>query len=318
MKNYSLLSHQLTILVNSCDSYEDLWPPFFTLLKKYLPLDVPIILNTESKNFHFDGLNIICAHPYKYDADYPYGKRLKNALKYISTEYTLLLLDDFFFRTPVDLNLLSQIIEWMNNDPQIVCFNSEATKVYSDWECDKYPGFRRIPPGNNFMLNMQAAIWRTADLQKYWRDNVSPWEWEVYCNVLTTKYPRDKFYCAKEWSTIYMNYGHTQTSDLWGVVKGKWILQDIRPLFEEEGIKVDFSIRGEYSHRKLTPYNRSLDTRREQFSLVFRCLGSISTFYYFLFRIRYKVALILGKSVQTDFFVYLLSKERQKYLKKKT
>ena len=49
----------MTMLVNSCDAYEDLWQPFFTLLKRYFaPLDMRILLNTESKDFRFEGLNI--------------------------------------------------------------------------------------------------------------------------------------------------------------------------------------------------------------------------------------------------------------------
>lgn len=28
--------NRVTLLVNSCDAYADLWQPFFTLLKRYL------------------------------------------------------------------------------------------------------------------------------------------------------------------------------------------------------------------------------------------------------------------------------------------
>ncbi len=48
----------MTLLVNSCDAYADLWQPFFTLLKRYfVPLPAEILLNTETKDFAFDGLN---------------------------------------------------------------------------------------------------------------------------------------------------------------------------------------------------------------------------------------------------------------------
>ena len=49
---------KIALLVNSCDKYEDLWAPFFTLLKKYWNPEYPIVLNTESKDFNFEGLNI--------------------------------------------------------------------------------------------------------------------------------------------------------------------------------------------------------------------------------------------------------------------
>ena len=50
--NEAQWQNRMTMLVNSCDAYEDLWQPFFTLLKRYFaPLDMRILLNTESKDF---------------------------------------------------------------------------------------------------------------------------------------------------------------------------------------------------------------------------------------------------------------------------
>jgi hypothetical protein len=48
-----------TIIVNSCDAYDDTWYPFFKLLKKYWPnCKFPIVLNTETKKFEYEGLDI--------------------------------------------------------------------------------------------------------------------------------------------------------------------------------------------------------------------------------------------------------------------
>ena len=54
---------RVTLLVNSCDAYADLWQPFFTLLKRYfVPLPDEILLNTETKEFHLDGVKLRCVH----------------------------------------------------------------------------------------------------------------------------------------------------------------------------------------------------------------------------------------------------------------
>ena len=91
----------MTLLVNSCDAYADLWQPFFTLLKRYfVPLPAEILLNTETKDFAFDGLNLRCVH----STAPTYGERMTDALREVKTEYTLLLLDDFFLRRPVDID----------------------------------------------------------------------------------------------------------------------------------------------------------------------------------------------------------------------
>ena len=69
-----MLKDKLTILVCSCDRYEDLWIPFFTLLRKYWgSKDVRILLNTESLGFSFDGLEIECVHA---PGEKYYGQRL--------------------------------------------------------------------------------------------------------------------------------------------------------------------------------------------------------------------------------------------------
>ena len=53
-------SDRYTIVVSSCDAYSDLWEPFFKVLKaEWKGLDkIPIVLNTESKSFSYDGLDI--------------------------------------------------------------------------------------------------------------------------------------------------------------------------------------------------------------------------------------------------------------------
>ena len=134
--------NRVTLLVNSCDAYADLWQPFFTLLKRYfVPLPAEILLNTETKDFAFDGLNLRCVH----STAPTYGERMTDALREVKTEYTLLLLDDFFLRRPVDIARLADIVRWMDADRDIVYFNSDVTAAVCDLEVDRYPGYRRLP-----------------------------------------------------------------------------------------------------------------------------------------------------------------------------
>ena len=242
------LANNITILVNSCDSYADLWTPFFTLLKRYWnPQGIDIILNTESLNFELDGLDIKCIHPE--NINFPYGKRIINALSYVKTKYIVLMLDDFFLRKQVDTKRIAKILDYMENDSSIVYFNCDYTPVYYDWEVDKYPGFKRIPPGNDYTLNMQAAIWRTEELIKYWQNDVSPWEWETVCNFAAADSKKYKFYCSTDYNSGFCDYGHDKPYSF-GVIKGKWNLEDVLPLFAKENIDIDFSLRGKYKKQK--------------------------------------------------------------------
>ena len=137
--NEAQWQNRMTMLVNSCDAYEDLWQPFFTLLKRYFaPLDMRILLNTESKDFRFEGLNIECVH----SSAATYGERMTDALRRVKTEYTLLMLDDFFLREPVKMDRLHDLVRWMDADRDIVYFSSDITEALYDWEVDRYPGYR--------------------------------------------------------------------------------------------------------------------------------------------------------------------------------
>lgn len=307
---------RLSILVSTCDAYADLWEPFFLMLKKYLPLEIPIYLNTESKSIQMEGLDIRCIHPPERFRDCPYGKRMILALRQIQTDYVLMMLDDFFLRKTVDTDIFSRIIKWMDEDKDIVCFNSEATAVYADWELNKYPGFRRFPPGNNYTLNMQAAIWRTKSLIKYWRPDISPWEWELLVNTMTTKYPKDKFYCASTWGDSYMDYGHYATGDLWGVVRGKWFFPDVKPFFEKEGITADLSRRGEFV-RENAPSVLAPTTRKARYERIKRCLGTGDMLRYFVRCRMIKLSNALNRPAETDYFEFLKQQARNRFLKKR-
>lgn len=307
-----MLRDKLTVLVNSCDAYEDLWIPFFTLYRKYWDdKSVRLLFNTESKDFSFDGLQIECIHC----NDSRYGARMLNALSQIETEYVLILLDDFFLRSSVDLNRIFQITQWMDNDAEIACFNSECLDVYADWEVDRCPGFRRVPPGNPYILNMQGAIWRTACLKKYWRPHVSPWEWEEYGSVLQLKYPQDKFYFIYDPNMTFLKYGHHRTGDIWGVYRGKWVLEDVVPLFEKENISVDFSKRGAYAAKQQVG-PATADSRWKWYDCVIRCLGKRALCYYIFYRARCKICFLLGKqTINPDFILYLQERAQRQFLR---
>ena len=312
VKNKKTLGEQLTIVVNSCDAYEDLWTPFFVLLKKYWnPTECQILLNTESRTFSFPGLNIECVHTGKNVA---YGKRMLNMLARVKTKYILLLLDDFFLRSKVEQSRIEQILEWMEADRNIVCFNCDPNVCYADWEVNKYPGFRRMPPGNSYVLSLQAAIWRTDRLKKYWRPDVNPWEWEELCSIQTARYPKEKFYCLNKADDTFLDYGHRRYGGIWGVYRGKWVVDDVGPLFEKEEINVDYSVRGTYTSDERRPAISVSDDRKSRYSCVARCLGKREVFRYFVFCRCCNIMRRMGKAVNYDYFRFLQNRVKRKFL----
>jgi len=56
---FNIEMDNFSIFLNSTDSFEDCWLPFFTLIKKFWPnLEYKIYLNTETKEYYSKGLNI--------------------------------------------------------------------------------------------------------------------------------------------------------------------------------------------------------------------------------------------------------------------
>lgn len=323
------LESKLTVLVNSCDKYSDLWNPFFTLYKKYADsLKCQIFLNTESMDFSFKGLEIKCLHLPDIGERKKYSARMTYCLNQISSEYVLVLLDDFFLREPIKIDVINQIIEWMDEDNRIVYFNCDNTPAYYDeWEKDKYPGFHRVPWGNCYTLNLQAAVWRTKKLKEYWRTNssngITPWEWEIYTNIIAANKKREKFYCTYQLDLGFCNYGYNP--DGMGVFRGKWVYDDVFPLFSKEGIDVDFSKRGLYtpktkSHNEfpnnLIRYNEMPRTIKPNYAFVERVLGKKYKKKYKRFVKKNQVLNILNCSMEDCFFEYCLYEARVKVKKK--
>lgn len=239
----------LTLCVNSCDSYSDIWDLFFQLMERYWPeaQQYPVMLNTETKAYTRSGWDIACVPGEKKEM---YGSRMIRHLKRVETPYVLMLLDDFFLRCPADGQKIEQLVREMEENPNIVCFNLCPTGQ-EEFPSRRYPGFHQLAPDANYKLNMQAALWRTKDLMALWQKDADPWTWELLCNRRTYFTTRE-FYFLNQGEPLILNYGR-RPGLTWGIVRGKWHREDMEPFFEKEGIPVDFSARGWFEPEQLPP-----------------------------------------------------------------
>ncbi len=208
----------------------------------------------------------------------------------------------------MDIARLADIVRWMDADRDIVYFNSDVTAAVCDLEVDRYPGYRRLPAGNRYTLNLQAAVWRTAKFAAYWQHKVSPWDWEERCNVLTAAHPRDKFYCVTREDARFLDYGY-HGGQWMGICHGQWVESDVVPLFEKEGIEVDFSKRGFIDlENRPASLNKSAD-RAERYARVRACLGTAYLLPYFVFCRRCNLYSKRNHcAVDEDYFHYLQRK----------
>lgn len=229
-----------TLLVCSCDKYSDLWYPFFTMLKKNWPeFDMQIVLNTESKSFHYEGLNIKTFNLYKIGENVPWGQRLIEHLDKINTEYVLFMLDDFFIESKVDSQKIDECISWMDKDKNIATFGlvSMPLRCIDD---NKYPGFSRRTQNGDYRLNCQAALWRTKLLKSYIRPHEAPWHFETLGSKRSRRY-KEKFYMYKGDNTKkIINYDWYNGG---AIHRGKWTISGAR-IIQNNEFNLDINDRG--------------------------------------------------------------------------
>ncbi len=246
-----MLKDELTVLLNTCDAYSDCWYPFFKLWYDFFPdHSLKIILNTESKTFSFEGLNIECYQLYKPGERPKFGEQMNAHIEKINTPFVLTMLDDFFLNTPVDISRIEQCVEWLKKDKNAAQFY--FTNVVDDMNSvsEKFPGFSKKDKVSPYKINTMGAVWKKEKLLEYSISCASPWEWEYY-GTIRSFFADDEFYACSKDTTPIMNYKILSPDykklnfpQLWGIVRGKWVVESVDELFKSHGIVVDYNQRG--------------------------------------------------------------------------
>lgn len=298
------MKQKITILINSCDVYEDAWYPFFTLWKKYWPeCKYPIILNTESKKYYDKQLSVNSFQLYLEEKIPSYGERLLEHLKLIDSKYILMMLDDFFLRDYVDETKIEKCIEWMDENEDIAVFSFANVKDELNQKDFKYPGYEKRPRVGEYKLNFQAAIWNKEKLMNYVRSHETPWEFETIGSIRTFN-STDLFYVISNENDSPIKYGK-KPGLTWGIVRGKWVLEDVKDLFESNGIKIDYSQRGEFKKEDLSNFNKQ---NKKNELRILESLGIILYLKIFIWRCFRILRKMVHLPVAQDYIEYLRKK----------
>jgi hypothetical protein len=239
----------LTIIVQSTDSFSDCWPPFFKLFSYYWPgCKYPILLNTETKTFSFNGLDIESTGILQLSqGKWPtWSESLLLCLEKVNTDIILLMLDDFFISGWIDIESFEILTSIMVN------------RGYSHITLTEHGYHRPVIPTNDpyllsirqkakYRISTSPALWRKDVLKSYLRHAESAWEFEIFGSRRAWRKP-DTFFIA---NPAKIKNGHEgvipyfQGTHDTGIVKGRW-QREIKPFFEKHGIDVDYSVRGFY------------------------------------------------------------------------
>lgn len=231
-----------TVLVNSCDAYQDCWEPFFCLFRKHWPdCDAPIVLNTESRSFVFQGLDIRCPCVSRTAGrQLGWGGRLMRTLDVVETDIVLLILDDFFILSPVQTGVVRGFVDLMASDDLTHILLSEAPGPNKP---SPYPLLVARGQRAPYRLSLQVGLWNRDRLKSYLRPHESAWQTELWGSRRAWR-KQDSFFCLDV-------EGHDRVLpveyfDTGGIARGKWIESKVVPLFKAHGIGVNFSERGFY------------------------------------------------------------------------
>ena len=238
------MHQKYSILINSCDKYSDVWPMFFHIFKKTWTSNFPrIFLSTEEKQVVCEDLNIQCLNISDAKTkDIPWGERLKDCLARIDSDYVLMLLEDFYFESEIDVNAIDKCVDYLNKNNDIIAFqflHASKHRYSNKAERNEFYGFLQRRRLSKFLINAGPALWRKSDLINLTKDTDNPWEWEYFGSFRTWFYGK-KIYCWADESKKIFDYDFVHGG---AVHRGKWVGYKLRELSEKYSFPLDYGDR---------------------------------------------------------------------------
>lgn len=233
---------QFSILVNTTDTFEDCWVPFFKLFQRFWPdYKGKVFLNTEYKHFEYDGLDIICVRNSEgINKKLTWSECLIKALNKIDSDNILYMQEDYFLNNYVKTELLSELYDkFLKLSCDCLHLTDQSTagpfRQTSDnmiWEIEKNAPYR---------ISCQAAFWKKEVLLSYLRKHESAWQFEHY-GTKRSRWKNDNF-CVINSDLFSCGKKEIVPYIFTGIIKGKWN-RKTADIFERYSIRIDYERRG--------------------------------------------------------------------------
>lgn len=245
------MKNKISIIVNSTDSFEDCWLPFFTLLKAYWPdCSHPLYLNTETKQYQHKGMNIVStqvANNWEKSTQIPWSNCLINCLNLIESDYVLYLQDDYFINSTVDNKVIEELVELMEQKDIAHINLMYLDKSGVDLDPSFHPLLNKIKRKANYRISLQAGLWNKKTLLSYLVPDETGWQFERKGSQRAHR-QNDIFLCQNKMAN---NNSYIVPYKATGIIKGQWLEKAVVDLFAKHSIEVDYSIRGFFKPNKL-------------------------------------------------------------------
>lgn len=232
------------ILINTTDSFDDCWIPFFILFKKYWHnYEGKLYLNTEIKQFSYLDLNIISIqnninNPKK---SITWSDCLLRALDAVDYEIILYMQEDYFIKDHVKNDLVEKYVKLISDNSEIDCIHLTDQGVLNDIKCEFYEGLYNVIPNQRYLVSCQAALWRKKSLKSILRNYENAWQFEEFGSKRASKMGLNILGVDKNW--IRLNEFEIIPYLFTGIIQGRWY-EPVVELFKQNNILIDYSKRG--------------------------------------------------------------------------
>ena len=192
----------IAVLVVTCDNYSDLWPPYFSLFRRFWPdCPFPIYLLSNYKRCETPGVITIDV-----GEDRAWSDNLLNGLNRIKEEFVLMWIDDLFLLEKVDTQSLLRVCnEFIKVDGNYIRLNPT---VKADAQFNEHFGL--TSRGTIYRTSTVLSLWRKEVLRELLRPGESAWDFEILGTIRSDAY--DGFFAT--WRNYFTIVN--------GVIKGKW------------------------------------------------------------------------------------------------
>jgi hypothetical protein len=246
-----LINNSVTIVVNTCDSYSDVWELFYLSFQLHWPdRKVEMVFNTEYKTEF--GFPVSFCRMHNSTSKF-WGERLLETLESLDSDFVFMLFDDFILEEDFDVNGFEKCLNNLAHDTDISAIYLDDLRVISNTgiflDSSNFQ-FELLDKASDFRLNSAPGLWRRKHLIKYTEKEDTPWAWEVFGTYRTQK-EDNKFYHCKSSQKIFSFDGRKGGA----IYRGKWVRDVVEEKVKRFNLNLDLTIRGftsELSNEKRT------------------------------------------------------------------
>ena len=227
----------LTIVVNTCDTYQDVLEIFFHALKAHWP-DCPyqVVINTETNTHQYPALVHNHSSPSGVD---DWGDRLLSTLSSIESEFVLMLYDDFILDRSVRNEHVSEALDLLKSQAQAAAVYLINTSLPLSLPASSLP-FVKIKDRADSRLNSAPGIWSRKVLMAYTSPGDTPWAWEVF-GTYRTWGDGKLFYTLNPQQPDIYPYNYAKGG---AIYRGKWVRKVVEQVIQAYPLNIDWAKRG--------------------------------------------------------------------------